>query len=104
MKFDLDLDITAATPVSRLESDDAYQPVVARLNDGWRVIVCRDRIQWILQKAKKSGHGTEWRGRSCCRTREALLRVCVQLSGGISPGSKTVLEAPPPMVGNGGEK
>ena len=34
---------------SRRESDDAYNAVIAHLNDDWRVIECLDRIQWILQ-------------------------------------------------------
>jgi len=30
------------------ESYDGYPRVVAKLNDRWRVIECRDRVQWIL--------------------------------------------------------
>jgi hypothetical protein len=30
------------------ESYDDYPRVVAKLNDRWRVIECRDRVQWIL--------------------------------------------------------
>jgi hypothetical protein len=31
------------------ESDDDYPCTVAFLNYRWRVIECRDRVQWILQ-------------------------------------------------------
>lgn len=49
---------------SHRESDPNYGAVIAQLNDRWRVIVCRDGIQWILQKSKKSGAGARWQGRS----------------------------------------
>ena len=60
------------------ESYDDYPRVVAKLNDRWRVIECRDRIQWILQRqdAQKGPRGPIWRGRSYCRTSEALRRCC----------------------------
>ena len=35
------------------ESYDAW-PVVARLNADWRVIACRDGIQWILQRRNRA--------------------------------------------------
>lgn len=104
MKFDLHL--TAATPISSLESDDAYQPVVTRLNERWRVIVCRGHIQWILQyrASKETAPGAGWRGRSYCRSREALLRDVGYRAGEIGPGAIAMIEALPPVVGNGGEK
>ena len=47
---------TAAT-ASHRESDENYSRVVASLSDHWRVIVCKDCIQWILQFAKISRRG-----------------------------------------------
>jgi hypothetical protein len=38
-----------ALEVYRNESAEGYSPVVAVLNGKWRVIECRDRVQWILQ-------------------------------------------------------
>lgn len=37
------------------ERDTAY-PAVAHLEDGRRIIRCRDNIQWILQKPRRGGH------------------------------------------------
>jgi len=53
-----------------MESADDYHRVVAHLNDGWRVIVCGDGIQWVLQ----SWRAPLWRNRSFCMTCAALRR------------------------------
>lgn len=62
-------------PASRgPEEADNYPAVVARLNDRWRVIECRDRMQWILQMRKGQRDGQSvWRGRRFHRDREALV-------------------------------
>ena len=50
------------------ETADNYAGVIAVLSDRWRVIVCKDGKQWILQRRKKSG-GAErpWRSREYLR-------------------------------------
>ena len=47
--------------------------VVAQLNANWRVV--DDPLQWILQrrKGKPRTRNSGWRGRSFCRTKDALL-------------------------------
>src|SRR5262249_28372978 len=67
--------LDAPKAVNRNESWDSYSDVVAILNGRWRVIRCRDGIQWILQSRDSvtAAKGI-WRGRSYCRTKEALLR------------------------------
>jgi hypothetical protein len=37
----------------RGEETDDYPPVIARLNERWRVIACRGSIQWILQRRSR---------------------------------------------------
>lgn len=81
------------------ESADSYRRIVARLNARWRVVECRDGIQWILQFAKKSGHGAVWRGRSYCRTREAVKRVCALQAGDIDATANAMLESLPDWIG-----
>ena len=68
---------------SRSESDDNYEAVIAILTDRWRVIECRDRIQWILQyRASAETYSTaHWVGRSYCRSRDALIRCCISRCG-----------------------
>lgn len=59
---------------SHRESDDNYRNVIHRMS-GWRVIVCRDGRQWIIQNGRSSGRrGAEWKGGSYCTTLGALLR------------------------------
>lgn len=58
-------------PSKREQSDDYFR-VVAVLNDRWRVIVCKDSIQWILQKRRRDT--LKWDGESYCMTRQGLLR------------------------------
>jgi hypothetical protein len=78
--------LDAPEAVNRNESSDSYGDVVAVLNRSWRVIRCRDGIQWILQSrdSATAAKGV-WRGRSYCRTKEALLRVCAAHAGKIDP-------------------
>jgi hypothetical protein len=55
--------------VSKREKDDDYDHVVAQLGPTWRVIVCRDNIQWIVQERKD-----EWRSHHYCTSREGVMR------------------------------
>ena len=80
------------------KSDQHYRAVVAVRNGRWRVIVCRDAIQWILQLGKSNGHGTAWRDRSYCRTKSALKRICAQHVGEIEPFAFTILNALPNRI------
>ena len=48
---------------SHRESDDNYHDVVAQLAPRWRVIVCKDYLQWIIQKRTAEPlHAGIWRG------------------------------------------
>jgi hypothetical protein len=55
--------------MSRAETADDYSGLVANLNPDWRVVECRDRAQWILQRrgSPKKPRRNDWRGRSYCR-------------------------------------
>jgi hypothetical protein len=52
------------------EEADEY-PTVARLNPRWRVIVCKNATQWIIQGRISA---REWRAVWFCHTRDGLLR------------------------------
>jgi hypothetical protein len=86
--------------VTASETADDYDSIVAQLNQGWRVIECRDRIQWILQRrgSPKKPRGDDWRGRSYCQTSEALIRCTREYAGEIEPAACTVLAALPPRL------
>jgi hypothetical protein len=77
------------------ESDD--YPTIARLNDRWRVIVCKHSIQWILQRRR--GGANHWRGYWFCRTREALIRGAREHAGQIDGISLAILLRLPERIG-----
>jgi hypothetical protein len=83
-------------PKLRAETSDDY-PKVVTLNSRWRVIACRHGIQWILQYRNRAETVARdvWRGRSYCRTREALIRVCDDHAGIIDPDARATLEGLP---------
>ena len=64
---------------SHRESADNYSNVIVIFNPRWRLSLCRDGIQWILQQ-KEISHGMPWRGVKYFRSKEALLRVCGSLN------------------------
>jgi hypothetical protein len=74
----------AARPVASRgpEEADSYPAVIVSLNDRWRVIECRDGMQWILQQRKGQRNGQAvWRARRYHRGRGALLASMRELCG-----------------------
>ena len=87
---------------SRRESDDGYASVVARLNARWRVIQCRNAIQWILQRVNQvRDRRTEWKGVSYCRTRNAIIRVSCRSVDDLAPSALATLRALPEHIEEG---
>jgi hypothetical protein len=87
------------------ESDDRYPAI--RLNNQWRIITCRDRVQWVLQSRRGPGDlktlpTAGWRNRSYCRSLAALLRCCCEHDvGPIEPAASAALAALPDRIGGG---
>ena len=87
---------------SHRESDDDYARVVARLDDRWRVIVCRDDLQWILQRRDGERAGrARWTGVGYFLTREALLRVSRASCVRVDPAALSALAALPEHMTGG---
>ena len=86
--------------MSLRETADGYPHIVVMLNSNWRVIRCADGLQWILQYrgAPKKPRANDWRGRSYCRTRDALIRCAREYSGHIEPEAFAVLAALPARI------
>ena len=85
--------------IDRNESSDGYSNLVAVLNRKWRIVQCRDGIQWILQSRDSLTALTGiWRSRSYCRTKEALLRVSAAHAGEIAPTAAAVLARLPDWI------
>lgn len=79
---------------STREKDDDYCRVVAVLNDNWRVIECKDGIQWIIQKASPS----EWRSKKYLRDRESLIQRVRSLCGPVNDTAMARLVALPDWI------
>ena len=84
---------------SHRERDDNYQRVIVELAPRCRIIVCKDGIQWILQKrSAEPSHSGEWRGVSYLTDRDALIELSVKRGLLSEPSSRAVLEALPSDV------
>lgn len=60
------------------ERDDNYKKVVLMFNDRWRLIICQQNIQWIVQR-RESLHGGAWRGIRYVTQPSSLIEVCGEL-------------------------
>ena len=86
-------------PSSHKERDDCYAAVVLNLSTRWRIIVCKDSIQWILQKrSAEPSHSGEWRGNSYVPHRDALIELSVKRGLLSDPSQLAILEALPPQT------
>lgn len=86
---------------SHRESASDYSRIVTMIGNNARVIVCRDGLQWILQKGKTSGPETRWRSLAYCRTRKALLRCVATLNPGFDTSQNLVLANLPERIEGG---
>jgi hypothetical protein len=84
---------------SHHETADDYLRVIARLCRQHRVVVCKDSIQWILQRRKKGGAERPWRSAGYFRTCDALIRVSASLCGRVDPAAMAILAALPSHFG-----
>lgn len=96
------------SPVPRLsvaqgpEESDGYPRIVVRLNPQWRVIACRDGLQWILQKRRGLKHGRpRWANRYFFRTRAGLVCGCREYAGELAGDALVVLLRLPPFFPEG---
>ena len=66
--------------LSNRERDDSFCQVVVQLAPRWRVVVCKDYLQWIIQKRTAEPlHRGVWRGHSYVTSRSSLIRLCASL-------------------------
>lgn len=81
------------------EKSDTYYRLVIQLNTTWRIILCKNGIQWILQKRKGSYNGKPaWRGRSYCRSKAGLCRTVRKHVPKVSPEADAQLAQLPDWV------
>jgi hypothetical protein len=90
----------ADAKMSLRETADAYSGFVVQLNPDWRVVECRDGLQWVLQRrgSPEKPRRDDWRGRSYCRTKEALIRCTREHAGPIDPAAVAILASLPERI------
>ena len=95
------LGAAVTAPMSHKERDDNYNSVIVQLAPRWRIIICKDSIQFILQKrsSKHSNKGM-WMGKSYPTTRDALVSICSSLKLLSDPRTTAVLKALPDHARN----
>ena len=78
------------------ETADDYGRIIARLNNNWRVIACKDARQWILQRrdAQRSGRA-RWKASCYFVTKNALIRASRTCCGPVDPKAVATLSALP---------
>ena len=89
-------------PRQHHETADNYGRVVTQPGEGWRVIECKDRLQWILQRrdALRAGQ-PRWAGTRYCQSKAALIRASRALCGQIESEAMEKLNALPDRIGGG---
>jgi hypothetical protein len=79
------------------ERDDLYPKVFAQPSIRWRVILCAQGLQWIIQK-KESSHAGPWRAEKYVTSRSALIKACGTLGLLSDPATEAVLYTLPEHV------
>lgn len=85
---------------SARESDNSYRRLALQINGHWRVVVCRDGIQWILQHLSRDlrPDGSGWEGCSYCTTRSALIRSIQSKCGPVDAAVLAALDDLPGQI------
>ncbi len=60
------------------ERSDSYRGFLFEVSDGWRVVVCRDGLQWILQQREARDH---WEGRKYFARKSHLAEAIKKMFG-----------------------
>ena len=66
-------------PASHREADDGYAATVIQFDERWRIILCKNSIQWILQK-REMYPGGKWKGQRYFTTKIGLVVACGELN------------------------
>ena len=88
---------TARLPTSHIshrERDEAYLGAIVQFNPRWRLVLCKDQMQWIIQKKESSRQG-DWRGLKYLTCKDSVLKASGSLGLLSDPKVKAVLHALP---------
>ena len=82
---------------SHRERDDDYAFIVVHLAPRYRVILCPQSLQWIVQQQECS-HAAPWRALEYHTSRDSLLSACGKRGFISDPNVEAVLHALPDHV------
>ena len=80
--------------LSHRERDANYAFIVVKLAPRYRVILCPQSLQWIIQQQEAS-HEAPWRAQEYHTSRESLLNACGKLGVLSDPNVEALLHALP---------
>ena len=84
---------------TRREISDFYSRVITVLAPRWRVVTCRNGIQWILQKRTAEPlHKGIWRGHSYHTTQNSLIEACAKLELLSDDRARAAVDALPSII------
>ena len=83
--------------LSHRERDDNYADTVVQLTPRYRVILCPQGLQWIIQK-KECSREADWRAEQYLTSRDSLIDVCGKRGFLSDPNVEAVLHALPDHV------
>ena len=88
---------------SHRERDDNYANLVVQLAPRYRIILCPQRLQWIIQvkEASRLGH---WRAEQYLTSRDSLIEACGKRGLLSDPNAEAVLHALPDHVSQVAQK
>ena len=90
------LEPTVIVDDTHREISEFYTGVITYLAPRWRVVICKGRIQYILQyRSSKHLNKGMWLGKSYPTTRDALWRICSSRGLLSDPNAMAVLRALP---------
>ena len=84
---------------SHRERDDSYSKVIIQLASRWRIIECRNALQWIIQhRSSKLLNRGHWLGVSYHTSRNKLIEVSTDLNLLSDASMKDVLDSLPETI------
>ena len=83
--------------ISHRERDDAYIGKIVQFSPRWRLILCKDQMQWIIQRKESSRRG-DWRGKHYLTCKDSVLEASGRLGWLSDPKVAAVLHALPDHV------
>ena len=88
---------THTKTLSHRERDDDYAHIIVQLTARYRVILCLQGLQWVIQK-KECSHEGPWRAELYLTSRDSLIEACGKLGFLSDPNLEAVLHALPDHV------